>query len=288
MIRSLPYLGLVFNALVWGLSWWPLRRLHEAGLHPVWATALFFAVGTLLIGLWRPGAFAAVLRMPWLWALGLAAGTTNATFNWAVSTGEVVRVVLLFYLMPLWAVLLAWWLLDERITRAALWRVALALSGAVLVLKPATGGWPAFSGLADWLALLGGLSFALTNVLLRKLASQDASQRALSMFVGAFVLPALLGLLLVQQGRIEGLPPLDAAWLWGALAMALLFFASNLTLQYGAARLPVHITSVVMLVEVVFAAGSAVWWAGEVLSPTVLAGGALILVAALMASGDHA
>ena len=37
----------------------------------------------------------------------LAAGTTNATFNWAVTLGDVVRVVLLFYLMPLWAVLLA-------------------------------------------------------------------------------------------------------------------------------------------------------------------------------------
>ena len=178
----MSYLGLIFNALVWGLSWWPLRQLHEAGLHPVWATALFFAVGSALVGLWRPSAFAALARQPVLWGLAIAAGATNATFNWAVSIGEVVRVVLLFYLMPLWAVLLAWWLLDERITRSALWRVALALGGAVLVLKPAEGGWPTFSGLADWLALGGGVGFALTNVLLRKLAATDASVRALSMF----------------------------------------------------------------------------------------------------------
>jgi hypothetical protein len=53
-----------------------------------------------------------------LWVLVLAAGTTNATFNWAVTIGDVVRVVLLFYLMPLWAVLLARLLLKERLTRA--------------------------------------------------------------------------------------------------------------------------------------------------------------------------
>ena len=41
---------------------------------------------------------------------------TNVGFNWAVTMGDVVRVVLLFYLMPLWAVLLAWPLLGERPT----------------------------------------------------------------------------------------------------------------------------------------------------------------------------
>ena len=45
-----PVLGLVFNALVWGISWWPLRQLQLAGLHPVWATALFFAIGAVVVG----------------------------------------------------------------------------------------------------------------------------------------------------------------------------------------------------------------------------------------------
>jgi len=41
----------------------------------------------------------------------------------------VVRVVLLFYLMPLWAVLLARLLLHERLTPLASLRVLLALAG---------------------------------------------------------------------------------------------------------------------------------------------------------------
>ena len=33
--RLLPVLALMFNAMVWGLSWWPFRRLEADGLHPL-------------------------------------------------------------------------------------------------------------------------------------------------------------------------------------------------------------------------------------------------------------
>ncbi|HYR25044.1 MAG TPA: DMT family transporter [Aquabacterium sp.] len=283
----MPYLGLLFNALVWGLSWWPLRMLQQHGLHPVWATMLFFLLGTVLVTLWQARAWSGLARTPALWVLALASGATNAAFNWGVSTGEVVRVVLLFYLMPLWAVGLAWWLLGERITPSAVVRVGLALCGALLVLRPADGGWPRFTGLPDWLGLLGGMGFALTNVLLRRQADTASSARALSMFVGGVLLPGALGLVLVPQGVIPPWPAVQAGWLPGALALGLLFFASNLAMQYGASRVPVHITSVVMLTEVVFATASAVWLGGETLPTQVWLGGSLILVAALMATRDR-
>jgi drug/metabolite transporter (DMT)-like permease len=284
----LPYLGLLCNAFVWGLSWWPLRELQTLGLHPLWATVVFFTLGATLILLARPQALGRVASQPALWALALAAGFTNAAFNWAVSIGDVVRVVLLFYLMPLWAVLLAWWLMDERITKGALLRVTLALLGALLVLKPAQGGWPRFDGLADWLGLLGGLGFALTNVLLRQQCHEAAASRALAMFLGGSALPLALGAVLWPLGLVSAWPEWHAPWLLGALAVGLLFFGSNLALQYGASRLPVHTTSVVMLTEIVFATLSSVWWGGATLTPTVLLGGGLILGAALLATQDTA
>jgi drug/metabolite transporter (DMT)-like permease len=220
--------------------------------------------------------------------LALATGFTNAAFNWGVATGEVVRVVLLFYLMPLWAVGLAWWLLGERVTAWAALRVLLALAGAMLVLRPVDGGWPRFNGMADWLGLAGGFGFALTNVMLRRAAAHTSAERALAMFSGGVCLPALAGLLLSAQGVVPVWP--DFAWDWAGLAaaMGVAFFAANLAMQYGASQIPVHITSVVMLTEIVFAAGSAVWFGDETLRPTVLMGGGLILVAALMATRDEA
>jgi drug/metabolite transporter (DMT)-like permease len=66
--------------------------------------------------------------------------------------------------------------------------------------------------------------------------------------------------------------------------LAAAFLLANLALQYGAARLPANVTSVVMPCEIVFASLSAVWWAGETLGPMLLFGGALILGATLLAA----
>ena len=127
---------MVVNALVWGTSWWPFRRLEGAGLHPLWATAMIFTLASLVIVAARPRALGQLLRTPALWLLVIASGTTNAAFNWAVVIGDVVRVALLFYLMPVWTVLLARLVLGERLSLASGLRIALALAGAAIVLWP--------------------------------------------------------------------------------------------------------------------------------------------------------
>ena len=70
-------------------------------------------------------------------------------------------------------------------------------------------------------------------------------------------------------------------WLLPGLGLAIAFMASNLCLQYGAARLSAAVTAVVMPCEVLFASLTAVWWGGATLHLTVLVGGALILAATL-------
>ena len=279
-----PALALMLNAFTWGVSWWPFRQLQALGLHPLWATVLIYTVAVLAITLWRPGAWLQLARTRTLWLLVLAAGTTNATFNWAVTVGDVVRVVLLFYLMPLWAVLLARLLLHEAFTPAALLRVALALLGAAIVLWPEQGGLPLPRTLAEWLAVLGGLSFALNNVMLRREAHQPEAARALAMFLGGAVVAGVLASALSAQGTVP-LPPAPAvAWIAGALAMAAAFLAGNMALQYGAARLPANVTAVVMISEVLFASGSAVALGAGTLTAQLLLGGALIVGATLLSA----
>ncbi|HEY1396229.1 MAG TPA: EamA family transporter, partial [Roseateles sp.] len=75
-----------------------------------------------------------------------------------------------------------------------------------------------------------------------------------------------------------------AAWLLPLAGMALLFFISNLSLQYGAARLPANVTAVVMLTEVPVAAISALLLGGGTLDGKTAAGGAAILAAAMLAA----
>jgi drug/metabolite transporter (DMT)-like permease len=281
-----PVLALLLNAFTWGISWWPFRQLSAIGLHPLWATALIYGVSVLLITVWRPAAWGELMRTPTLWVLVLASGTTNVAFNWGVTVGDVVRIVLLFYLMPLWAVLLAGLLLGERVDARGWLRVALALAGALLVLWPPGGladGVPVPRNLAEWSGVLGGFSFALNNVMLRHEAHRTEAARALAMFSGGAFLSGGLALLLTLGGAVPSPPPVSPGWLAGALLMAAVILAGNAALQYGAARLPAHVTAVVMTAEVLIASVSAVLLgAGELTLPLLL-GAALIVGATLLA-----
>ena len=276
-----PVLALLVNAFVWGVSWWPFRQLQTLGLHPLWATTIVYVLSSVAIIAWRPAALRQFLQSPALWLIFLGSGATNATFNWSVSIGDVVRVVLLFYLMPLWSLLLARVILKERLTASAIVRVAMALGGATLVLSNGVGATRG-GVLPDVLAVLGGFAFALNNVMLKREAARPEEGRALAMFLGGTVVAGLTAAAL-SSGGAAGVqwPMASASWVLPALGLAIAFMVSNLCLQYGAARLSAAATAVVMPCEVLFAALTSVWWGGAVLHATVLAGGALILAAAL-------
>ncbi len=276
---------MLVNAFFWGISWWPFQQLERMGLHPLWATAIVYGVVFVLIALWclwQRTDWQAWRRHPWLWALMVASGLTNVGFNWAVTVGDVVRVVLLFYLMPAWSVAAAWLLLGERPQRAALLRLLLALAGLFIVLKKPDMAWPVPESLADVLALLGGLSFAVTNVLLLKLRDSPESARMLAMFGGGNLMATLTVLLGLATGVVAaGASP---TWAWAPLlaALSMAFLLGNLALQYGAARLAAHTTALVMLSEVVFASVSSVILDAAQWDMRTAIGGALILLAALL------
>jgi len=278
---------LVINALVWGLSWWPFRQLQDRGLHPLWSTALVYAAAVLCVLAWRPLAWRQLFRHPGLWLLLLAAGMTNVGFNWAVSIGDVVRVVLLFYLMPAWSIVLAWPLLGERPTRAALLRLLLALAGVVIVLKSPDSPWPLPDSASDWLAVGGGLSFALTNILLRRHGHTPSEGRMLAMFGGGAIMASAAAALGMALGTVPA-PSLGEGGWPIALGLCLAFLVSNLALQYGAARLVASTTALVMLTEILFASvSSALMGAAEMDGRTWLGGGLIILAAALAALGPN-
>ena len=282
MPEALAAGALILNALVWGVSWWPFRAMQDLGLHPLWATALIYVFALLCLTTFKPAAWRRFKEHPQLWWLLLVAGLTNVGFNWAVTVGDVVRAVLLFYLMPAWVVLLAWPMLGERPSAGSLLRLALALTGVVVVLKTPESPWPVPESLADGLALMGGFSFALTNILLKKLNQTPGEARMLAMFGGGAIMATLAALLGLGLGAVTAPPALAWNWVGVALTLSLAFLAGNFALQYGAARLSASATSLIMLSEVVFASVSAVLLgAGELSTPT-LVGGALILLASLL------
>lgn len=280
---ALAVSALVFNAFVWGVSWWPFRELQSQGLHPLWSTALIYFFSLVCVSLVWPAGWRGLARHPQLWLLAVAAGLTNVGFNWAVTVGDVVRVVLLFYLMPAWSVLLAWGLLGEKPTRASLLRLVLAMAGVLIVLKSPGSPWPVPHSAADWLALMGGLSFAATNVFLRKLAYTPSESRMMAMFGGGGIM-ATATALLGMAWQVVPAPVWSTSWTGVALGLSAAFLVSNMALQYGAARLAASTTALVMLTEILFASLSAAALGAAEFSTRTLLGGSLIVLAALLAA----
>lgn len=279
-----PILSLVGNAVVWGLIWWPLKELRLLQWHPLWSTAAVFALSTVCLVLVRPKSIASLRAHPQMWIVAIAAGVTNGAFNWGIAIGDVVRVILLFYLMPVWAVLLARVVLREPITPLAIGRIALALCGAALVLKPEGGGLPLPQGLADWLGLAGGMAFALNNVMIRRQSALPEDGRSLAMFIGGVVIPFAVALALHLSDALALPPPFTGHAVVLLIGLGIAMMAANIALQHGAAALPANITAVVMLTEIVIAALSSVLYGGAVLTTPMLAGAALILAASALAA----
>ena len=276
-------LGALINATVWGLSWYPLKWLETHGIPSLWATWFIFGGCAVAVLIARPAA----LKLLWqnrrtLGWLVLASGMTNACFNTALATGDVVRSVLLFYLMPMWVVFLARWLLAEGITFSAVARTALALMGAALVLGEGKLQFPIPNSWPDWLAIAGGFFFALNNVILRKYASAPQEARALGMFIGAVIIAPIVIGSLALLGKPLVLAPQPIAWAGVAIFTALVL-VGNLALQYAASRLPANVLSVLMLAEILVATLSS-WLAGAAtITQSTLIGGALIVSASLLA-----
>jgi drug/metabolite transporter (DMT)-like permease len=287
MLTALPFLALMTNALIWGTIWWPFRQLQAMGVHPVLGTALVYLIlfcGLLLV---KPAAAAIARRHPMLLLLAFTSGSTNVLFNWAATTGDVVRVVLLFYLMPAWSVLLAWYFLGEKPNKYSILRLVLAFSGVLIVMIPAGATWQSLTAnlsLPDALAIVGGFTFAGTNVVLRSQYRVPGEARMLAMFFGGLVAAGAMSVLGIYLGRMPAIPAIAWNWPLMVLVVALLIMVSNWTLQYGASRLAATTAAVVMLSEVVFASASNVMIEGAVLSGRLLLGGALVLSASLIAA----
>jgi drug/metabolite transporter (DMT)-like permease len=96
------------------------------------------------------------------------------------------------------------------------------------------------------------------------------------------VITAVAALALMPSGQVGFAS--DASWWPYALGLALCLLLSNLSLQYGAARLAANTTALVMLSEIVFATASSVALGASELSARKLLGGLLIVFAAVLAT----
>ncbi|MDO8293843.1 MAG: DMT family transporter [Gallionella sp.] len=288
----LPIAGVLSGSLVWGLIWYPYRVLQDAGVSGALATLITYLLAMLcgafmLPRVWRE------LRLQnkdgagwWAVALLLSAGWTNFGYVLAVLHGEVMRVLLLFYLAPLWTVLFSYWLLGERLNRYGYLIIALSFSGAFIMLWEPQLGLPLPNNFAEWLGLSAGMAFALSNVVSRRAAHLSVEAKSYSVWLGTALLTAPL--LWWQGGLPDQLQAIDAQALLILALLGIVLCAVSFAVQYALAHLSANRAVVLFLFELVVAAAASYFLADEAMQLRDWLGALLIVSASLLSGKIHA
>ncbi len=277
----LPFLALLLSATVWGVMWYPLRLFEARGLDGLWITFIFFAGATVAGMVLMAGRLRRLGGQPWVvLGIALASGWCNTTFNLAMLEGNVMRALLLFYLSPLWATLIGWGFLGERLTPLSLLLLGISILGAVIMLwQPgAMVPWP--TGRADWLAIGSGLAFAILNALIRHGTRVPLPIKMMASWVGVLLVAGVWLVVIGIPAPATGAGTISAAALFGAVVIVI----ATLSVQYGVTHMPVHRSAIILLFELVAGAVSAGLLTNEVVSLREWLGGGLIVVAAMISA----
>lgn len=274
-----PELILLIGASFWGLGWIPLEFLAGQGLAGMPVVLYTYGLLSLLAlpliwlqrAAWWPQRYA-------LLAICLFGGWATAGLVGALSEGDVVRAMLLFYLAPVWGLLGGWLLLGERLTALRIAALLLAMLGIVLTLGVSREAFRPFT-LPDWLALSAGLAFALNNLATRAAEQIPLASKSVVAFIGSTV---LAGLFCGFQGA--GLPATTPV-LWGQVALFGVFWLIAMgAAQYGFTHVEAGRAAVLVVIELLVAVLTAAWFGDRELGLREWLGGGLVLAAALMAA----
>lgn len=274
-------LSVLLGATLWGVIWYPMRSLEERGLEGIWLTLILYAAALIVSLPYTFRSIPELTRSPaWLAVLLVSAGWTNIAFVEAVLGGNILRVLLLFYLSPLWASLMGRLFLGERIAPAAAAGLALATAGALVMLwNPDTGiPWP--KDRADWFALTAGFAFALSNVATRGVQHASLAAKVFCVWFGVTAMAAI-----AIVGFTVPPPQVALGTLGGAAALGIFgILIMTVLVQYGVTHIPVYRSAVLTFVELVAGAVSQALLTDEVVTGREWAGGALIVLGAYLAA----
>ncbi|MEL7214876.1 MAG: DMT family transporter [Pseudomonadota bacterium] len=238
-----------FTVLVW-------RGIMQSA---VILTALFLWRGTALFSDIRAGGWRGV-------AYAVLFGFTASGFVYATSNTTVANTLFIVATSPIWAALMGWAFLGERISRGLAVTIVMVMIGMGFIAAGSVGGAGTLHG--DLAALLCAVGLALTLTIAR------------SVPVSLVPMTGLGGVAILSVGLLFGGAAIPAPEAWPyLLAMGLIVVPISFSLITLAARaLPPSDSSLILLLEAPF--GIAIVWAilGERPGPLALAGGVIVLI----------
>ena len=99
--------------MVWGLIWYPYRVLDDLGFSAIHSSFFIFSSAIAVSLFFYPLNSYEIVKKKNFWIYAFVGGVTNIAYALAVIEGELVRVMLLFFLSPVWTLPFTFLFLDE-------------------------------------------------------------------------------------------------------------------------------------------------------------------------------
>lgn len=285
---------MIVLCVIWGLQQ-SILKLASADITPVMLIALRSGISAVLVGLfmlwqrdrvsltdgnWRPGLLVGVLFA--LEFLLVGEGIRHTTASHAV---------VFLYTAPIFAALGLHLMLPAERLSALQWAgITSAFGGLLLAFlgsgeKPTATGAPDNMLLGDVMALLGGMAWAATTVVVRcsGLAKVSASQTLLYQLLAAFVL-LLIAAFSMGQTTIQSTPLMWGSLLFQSLVVS---FASFLVWFWLLRHYLASQLGVFSFMTPLFGVAFGVWLLNEPLESRFVAGAFLVLIGVVLVS-NHA
>ncbi|MFK8080294.1 MAG: DMT family transporter [Granulosicoccus sp.] len=282
---------IVTGSSLWGLFWIPLRYMDTLGINALWALSFVMAAALL------PAMVMMVLRgnrNDLVSSETLRAGTTlglaTTLYFVALIYTDVIRVVFLFYLLPLWTTVSARLIYGEPVSAARTLVMLIALAGLWLLLSEGEG-FPVPGSIGDWCAIASGFFWGVSLSLLRAEVQSCAYARTL-VTIGSAVLLSLLaivvfnmtGNLLPSQSvpsELTHVPTQSRTTLVAVTAIIfgiLAIYPAMIAQIWGAAQLPAPTAALLTMSEIIVAIASAALLIGTDMPPVAILGGCIIIL----------
>ena len=266
--------------MVWGLIWYPYRVLNDFGCSAI-HSSLFIFLSAILVGLiFYPPHSYEILKKKNFWIYAFVGGVTNIAYALAVIEGELVRVMLLFFLSPVWTLPFTYFFLDETIKPRHVLAATVSILGACIILwKPDI--FVTRIGLGDLFAIIGGIGFALTNVLARTFNLFSVKEKSYAIWVGVVIIAVLTIFFLSMDFELNHIN-LSSIGLFVFVGVTLLL--TTMIIQHGLRLVDAVRASPIFLFEIIVVAISGYYLANEILTLKDFIGGLFIVTGVLISS----
>lgn len=234
IFNKFPNLTVIVSCFFWGSYWIPLRYIDSDSNGSLWP--IFFSFLLLSLLLLKPLVktfYVIFYERNYFFFLGCLFAATGITFySESLLRGEIAKVVVLFYLCPIWGTIFAKIFLGNKLTLKRLLSIILGIIGLEIMVGIEKGIiFP--TSVVEWIALSAGLSWALGMTLFHLAKSTSGFEKtALTALIIPFV---FLALCLVPDGRTLEMPnqliSVKVIYLWMIL-FAVVWLLPSILLTY--------------------------------------------------------